>query len=127
MGWEVEYTDEFETWWEALSEDEQESIAAHVQLIELMGTNLRFPYSCDIRGSRYGNLRELRIQHKGKAIRILYAFDHRRIAILLIGGDKVGDDRWYETFVPLAEKLYTEHLNTLQTEEIRTWQKHSEN
>ena len=127
MGWEVEYTNHFETWWETLTEDEQETVAAHVAMLELTGTNLRFPYSSDIRGSKYRNLRELRIQHKGKALRILYAFDPRRMAMFLIGGDQVGDERSSETFMPLAEKLYAVHLHTLQTEDIRIWQKHSTN
>lgn len=116
MNWEVEYTDSFEKWWDTLSEDEQDVVAAHVQLIELMGSNLRFPYSSSIQGSKHGHLRELRIQHKGEPFRILYAFDPRRIAILLIGGSKAGDNRWYEKFVPLADKLYDEHLKTLRKE-----------
>ena len=116
MSWEIEYTDEFEEWWDTLSEDEQDAVAAHVQLIEIMGPNLRFPYSSDIRGSKHGHLRELRVQYKGDPFRVLYAFDPRRIAILLIGGSKAGDDRWYEKFAPLADKLYEEHLETLRKE-----------
>ena len=55
-------------------------------------------------------MRELRIQHDGKPYRILYAFDPRRAAILLIGGNKTGVDRWYDVFVPIADRLYDEHL-----------------
>ena len=73
MSWEVEYTDEFEEWWDTLSEDKQDAVAAHVQLIELMGPNLRFPYSSDIRGSKHGHLRELRIQYKGQPLVLGYA------------------------------------------------------
>jgi hypothetical protein len=58
-------------------------------------------------------MRELRIQHQGRPYRVLYAFDPQRSAVLLIGGDKTGDDRWYETFVPLADRLYEQHLNEL--------------
>jgi len=61
-------------------------------------------------------MRELRPQHKGKPYRVLYAFDPRRMAILLIGGDKTGNSRWYEQFVPLADRLYREHLETLEKE-----------
>jgi len=46
----------------------------------------------------------------------LYAFDPLRTAILLIGGDKTGDDRWYERFVPVADRLYEQHLDELRTE-----------
>ena len=48
---------------------------------------------------------------------MLYAFDPRRIAILLIGGNKGGDDQWYKTFIPIADKLYNEHLDEISKEE----------
>ena len=47
---------------------------------------------------------------------MLYAFDPRRVAILLIGGDKTGDDRWYEKYVPLADKIYDTHIKGLKKE-----------
>ena len=74
------------------------------------------PHSSDIKGSRLGNLRELRVQHAGRPYRVLYAFDPRRCALLLIGGDKTGQNRWYDEHVPLAEKLYDDHLETLRKE-----------
>jgi hypothetical protein len=58
----------------------------------------------------------LRVQEGGRHVRVLYAFDPRRVAILLLGGDKTGDDRWYEAFVPLADRLYDEHLAELEAE-----------
>jgi hypothetical protein len=116
MGWEVEYTDEFEGWWEKLDAKEQASVSASVDLLGLLGPGLRFPHSSDIKGSRMGNLRELRVQHAGRPIRVLYAFDPRRCALLLIGGDKTGQNRWYDKHVPLAEKLYDDHLETLRKE-----------
>ena len=61
-------------------------------------------------------MRELRVQHRGRPYRILYAFDPRRSAILLIGGDKTGDDRWYDVHVPVADTLYDEHIETLKKE-----------
>ena len=114
MQWEVEYTDEFGEWWDSLSEEEQISIDASVRLLEQMGPTLGNPHSSKINGSRHSHMRELRTQHEGRPLRTLYAFDPRRTAILLIGGDKTGDDRWYETYVPIADRLYDEHL-----EEIR--------
>jgi hypothetical protein len=112
--WEVEYTNEFGEWWDKLSESEQISVTAHVELLEHMGPNLKFPYSSGILNSTYSHIRELRVQHSGKPYRILYAFDPRRVAILLIGGNKTGNERWYEEFVPIADKLYQEHLNSLK-------------
>ena len=61
-------------------------------------------------------MRELRTQHAGRPYRTLYAFDPRRMAILLIGGDKTGDDRWYEVHVPIADTLYEQHLEQLRLE-----------
>ena len=114
MMWEVEYTDEFEEWWMTLCEDEQIEIDAHVGLLEEKGPNLPFPYSSNISSSRYGEMRELRVQYKGDPYRILYAFDPRKTAILLIGGNKTGDDRWYEKYVPIADKLYAVHLKEIK-------------
>ena len=61
-------------------------------------------------------MKELIIQHAGKPYRVLYAFDPRRVAILLIGGEKTGDKRWYEKFLPVADRLYDEHIATLKRE-----------
>jgi hypothetical protein len=58
-------------------------------------------------------MRELRTQCDGHPLRTLYAFDLRRVAILLIGGDKTGDDRWYDVFVPVADRLYDDHLKEI--------------
>jgi hypothetical protein len=56
------------------------------------------------------------VQHRGRPLRVLYAFDPRRVALLLLGGDKTGDDRWYDIFVPIADRLYAEHLAMLKRE-----------
>ena len=61
-------------------------------------------------------MKELIIQQAGRPYRVLYAFDPRRAAILLMGGDKTGDERWYEKFVPLADRLFDEHLAALRKE-----------
>jgi hypothetical protein len=90
MGWDVELTDEFNEWFEGLDDDEQESVAYAVDLLAERGPNLSFPHSSGIERSRHGHMRELRIQHKGRPYRALYAFDPRRTAILLLGGDKTG-------------------------------------
>ncbi|HEX8392757.1 MAG TPA: type II toxin-antitoxin system RelE/ParE family toxin [Longimicrobium sp.] len=108
--YEVEYTDEFGGWWERLSTSEQESVAASVRLLERRGPHLPHPHSSAVHGSRYSHMRELREQHRGRPYRVLYAFDPRRVAILLIGGDKTGDGRWYERFLPVADGLYDQHL-----------------
>ena len=96
--WEVEYSDEFGLWWDSLTESEQDDVAAVVEVLQKVGPTLRRPLSGSIEGSRYPNMKELVIQHAGSPYRVLYAFDPRRIAILLVGGNKTGNDRWYEEF-----------------------------
>lgn len=116
MSWDVEYSDEFGDWWEGLSEGEQESVAASVGLLEWKGPSLPFPHSSGIKGSKHSHMRELRVQHEGRPYRVLYSFDPRRSAILLIGGDKTGNDRWYDEYVPRADTLYDEHIAELKQE-----------
>lgn len=116
MAVNVEYTDEFEEWWKDLNEFEQESIDAVVQLLEEHGPHLVFPYSSKIEGSKHGHMRELRVQHQGNPYRVLYAFDPLRNAILLIGGNKKGSDNWYKKYIPVADRLYDEHLTELASE-----------
>jgi hypothetical protein len=108
--WQIEYTDEFGVWWDSLTEDEKIRVTASVGLLERRGPNLPFPHSSGISRSRHGHMRELRIQVGGRPIRIFYAFDPRRVAILLIGGDKTGDSQFYESLIPLADRLYDDHL-----------------
>jgi len=114
--WDVEYTDELGAWWADLTEAEQESIDSSVRLLEEKGPSLGFPHTSGIEGSKHSHMRELRVQHEGRPYRVLYAFDPRLSAILLLGGDKTGDGRWYDVHVPIADKLYDTHLETLRKE-----------
>ena len=116
MKWEVEFTDEFGLWWRALNESQQDDIARSVGMLADLGPALGFPHSSKVNGSRQSQMRELRTQSGGKPLRTLYVFDPLRAAILLVGGDKTGDDRWYEKFVPIADRLYEEHLDELRKE-----------
>jgi hypothetical protein len=95
---------------------EQESVTATVGLLVEAGPMLRFPHSSAVFGSKHGHMRELRVQHAGEPYRVFYAFDPRRAAILLIGGCKTGDDRFYETMVPRADRVYDEHLEEIAKE-----------
>jgi hypothetical protein len=114
MSWEVEYTDEFEKWWNSLSLPEQEAIDTAVDLLGRWGPNLRFPHSSGVAGSRHSHMRELRVQCNGQPYRVLYAFNPLRTAILLIGGNKAGQGRWHEQWIPVADRLYDEHLDELR-------------
>jgi hypothetical protein len=111
--WDVEFTDQFERWWEDLSVKEQDSIDAAVDMLQQRGPGLGRPYVDTIVASRHPNMKELRTG----PIRVLVAFDPTRTAILLIGGDK--RDRWqafYAEMIPLADDLFDEHLTELETE-----------
>ncbi len=114
--WEVEYTDEFGVWWDSLTEAQQDDIAVSVELLCNLGPHLPRPHSDTLKGSRHSNMKELRTQSKGRPLRTLYVFDPRRRAILLIGGDKTGDNRFYDKMIPLADKLYDEHLKELKND-----------
>ena len=116
MAWDIEYTDEFEWWWETLTERAQIDVDTVVGLLQECGPNLPFPYSSGVTGSKHSHMRELRIQHQGRPIRVLYALDPQRTAILLLGGDKAGNIRWYKVNVPIADRLYDEHLAELEQE-----------
>jgi hypothetical protein len=102
---EVVYTDEFGEWFDGLKAPGQDAVARVVGLLESEGTDLGFPYSSAVEGSKVA-LRELRIKAKGRQLRVFYAFDPMRDAVLLIGGDKTGDDRFYERLIPWAEEIW---------------------
>ena len=114
---EVEFTDEFEAWWNTLSGDEQDLISAVVLRLSDEGIALGYPYSSAIKTSRHKGMRELRINNKGLLIRVFYIFDPRRVALLLAGANKRGwpgnMDRFYEHFVPVADGIYDEHLRQI--------------
>jgi hypothetical protein len=76
------------------------------------------PHSSGVATSRHAHMRELCGQHEDRPYRVLYAFDPRRTAmLLLIGGDKTGNNRWYEEYVPLADAIYDRHLRELEDEQ----------
>ena len=114
--WNVESTAQFEQWWTDLTPAQQRSVRLGMELLEEKVPTLDFPHSSGIRSSRYSNMRELRVQSGGRPLRIFYAFDPRRTAILLIGGDKTGNNRFYPRLVRRADDLYDEHLAELHRE-----------
>lgn len=106
---EVIYTNEFEEWFEVLSSKEQEDIGFVVRLLELFGVRLEFPHSSGLKGSNAA-LRELRPRKGRSPLRVVYAFDPRRDAVLLIGGDKRQGSKVYEKLIREAEKVWNEYL-----------------
>jgi hypothetical protein len=117
VAWEVEFTDDFEQWWLTLSQDEQVEISAKVELLQEYGPILPRPHSDVIVTSKHANMKELRGQVNQRELRVLYAFDRKRAAILLLGGDKTGDPNWYDKMVPIADTLFDEHQQQVCQEE----------
>jgi hypothetical protein len=114
MEWDVLLDEEFAEWLEALVEGLQVEILAHVELLREFGPNLGRPRADTVKGSKYGNMKELRIQYQGDPWRILFAFDPNRAAILLVGGNKRGDKRWYRKHIRIADSRYKRHLEALE-------------
>ena len=119
----VEYTDQFSAWWDALSVPHQQATNRLVDALMKDGVNLRHPYSSAIKTSRHPHMRELRVRTR-PPIRVFYAFDPRRNVILLIGGIKTDEKRFYERHVRLADKLYDEHLQELEADSLHGHRRH---
>ncbi len=116
MAWDVEYTDEFGAWFDTLTDDQQIAVADRVKLLQAEGPNLKRPVVGEIASSRFTNMKELRCSEGGD-LRVLFTFDPRRTAILLLGGNKTGQwEEWYRTVIPEAEALYEQFLDELAQE-----------
>lgn len=113
MEWAIEFHPDFSTWFEAQGQGLQDEILANLKVLAELGPALRRPRVGNIEGSTYAQMKELVIQYKGEPWRILFAFDSERRAILLVGGNKTGDNRWYKTNVPIADARFKEHLEEL--------------
>ena len=105
--WSVEATEEFLEWFAAQPAEVQEAILAKVYLLQQFGPQLGRPHADTLKGSRIPNLKELRAKTAAHVLRVLYYFDERRHAILLIGGDKKGKNEkgFYKKLIEEAEAL----------------------
>jgi hypothetical protein len=114
--WTVLFDEEFAEWLDTLPENLQNKILRLITLLEHQGPNLGRPRVDGIKGSAYSNMKELRVQHKGDPWRVLFAFDTQRNAILLVGGNKAGNERWYAESIPIADQRFRRHLESLKNE-----------
>jgi hypothetical protein len=108
--WEVVTTGEFRDWWSGLPAESREAIWHDVRVLEIEGPRARRPVVDSVKGSRHANLKELRTRVGPNQYRVFFAFDPSRRAVLLIGGDKSGDARFYERMIRLADHLYDRHI-----------------
>ena len=114
--WTINTTTTFDTWLLELCDTDRECIYALLIVLRQQGPALSRPYADTLNGSRYRNMKELRIQSKGKPIRVFYAFDPHRSGIVLCGKHKTGTDkRFYAEMLPLAEREYGVYLSNLKT------------
>ncbi|MDQ1353558.1 MAG: hypothetical protein QG657_3864 [Acidobacteriota bacterium] len=114
--WIIERTDEIVQWIAKLNDDAKEAIYKNLLILKNIGPSLGRPYVDSINESKHKNMKELRVQNKKRLFRIFFAFDPDRKAILLIGGDKRGDKRFYQRLIPIADKLYDQYLEKKETE-----------
>ncbi len=116
MVWEINGTDEFAEWFGRLAETEQDEVIAVVELLADDGPTLGRPHADRIASFKYHNMKELRPRGEAKHLRILYMFDPRREAVLLLGGDKRGQwDRWYTSAVTEAALRYERYLAEIES------------
>jgi hypothetical protein len=110
--WAVATTDQFDEWFAGLEEDGQIEVIAKVELLKVLGPQLRRPHADTLNGSKHSNMKELRADTKDQVLRIAFAFDPGRSAILLVGGNKSGvsQKRFYKELIAKADELYDAHL-----------------
>ena len=112
-GHTVVTTDEFTEWFVELSAAEKRSVGFLIELLEQQWLRLPYPYSSAIRASKYA-FRELRSKQKGLPLRIIYCFSPERNAVLIIGGNKAGNHRFYDQIIAQAERIWERYLASLE-------------
>lgn len=117
--YKIIFASEFESWLESLNQAEQDDVLASLIILREYGHQLGRPHADTLKDSKLTNLKELRIQHAGKPYRAFYVFDPLRQAVMLCGGDKTGDKRFYKRMMPIAENIYKAYLETLDSKESK--------
>ncbi len=112
--WTVILTSHFENWLNQQNVPVQEKVLAALGNLEAYGPKLPRPYADTIKGSKYSNMKELRIQHSGKALRAFFAFDFKRQAIVLCAGDKSNNKRFYQTMIQIADNEFMAYLALME-------------
>lgn len=109
--WSLETTDTFDGWFSALDDIDRAAVLALLIVLRERGPTLSRPYADTLRGSSYSNMKELRIQSKGRPLRAFFAFDPKRTGIVLCAGDKTGDEkRFYDVMMPIADREFAAYL-----------------
>lgn len=106
----------FIDWFRALESKDKINVRASIELLKQVGPNLSRPHADTLQGSRLRKLKELRVQSSGKPIRVLFAFDPERQCVVLCGGNKTADKKFYKKIIPLAEREFSKHLKERNNE-----------
>ena len=113
--WTVITTDFFDEWFDAQSDDTQEKVLAGLVALQTGGPTTGRPLVDTVNASKYNNMKELRVQHRGDPIRAFFAFDPLRQAIVLCAGNKGGNEkRFYKQMIPIADFEFAQHLEELE-------------
>jgi hypothetical protein len=114
--WRVLTTLEFDNWYSNLDPDSQAEIIGKVELLKGLGPRLGRPHADTLNGSKHPNMKELRAATQEKVLRIAFAFDPNRAAVLLVAGDKSGmsQSQFYRQLIAKADRLYDAHLRTIR-------------
>jgi len=109
--WSIETTETFDEWYEQLDDADRTNVLASLLVLQERGPMLSRSYADTVNGSCHNNMKELRVQSKGRPIRVFYAFDPSRKGVVLCGGNKTGKEkRFYEEMIPIADKEFTTYL-----------------
>ena len=119
--WEVVLHDAFVEVLEQLNESLQDELFAHAKLLTNYGPHLGRPTVDTMKGSSYFNMKEMRFSWQQEVWRVAFAFDPKRQAILLVGGNKCGvnQSRFYKRLIDIAENRYQEHLHNLNQTNLK--------
>jgi hypothetical protein len=127
--WQVATTRDFDRWFAELAADGQAEVMAKVELLKLLGPQLGRPHADTLKGARHANLKELRADKKHLVLRIAFAFDPERVAILLVAGDKSGisSKRFYKQLIARADELLAAHLAKIKARQQKESKENGKN
>jgi hypothetical protein len=108
--WEIVIHPIVRQWLDSLTRSEYQKVVTALKVLREQGPYLGRPFADQVKNSRFNNMKELR--PRGKNLRLLFAFDPNRKAIILVAGDKTNNwIKWYEQNIPIADQRFSEHLN----------------
>lgn len=116
--WAIITTDRFDRWFTSLNDIDRASVLGALMVLREKGPGLPRPFADTLKGSRFHNMKELRIQSRGDPLRAFFAFDPNRTGIVLCAGNKAGNERrFYDEMLEVADREFAAWLNALSKKE----------